>query len=109
MCEILHGRVADTQNGTVSDVVSQKGIDLRKYFECFRDGEGYSSPFEMRLSLETDIDFGEIEVVVVLFVPGLYIEGGFADILGVCEGVYGDAGSYIFWLHLNDNIIGINT
>jgi hypothetical protein len=110
MCELFHSWVTDTQDGTVSDVVSEEGIELGEYFDGFRDGEGYSSPFVVRLYLWIHTNFGEIEVVVVVFMSGLDIDNDFADILGIVDCIDGDSGGDIFGLHdLNDNNKLINT
>lgn len=71
MGELIHGWVGHTEDGAVGEVVSEEGVDLDQHFECFSDGEGDSSPFEVRLSVGGHAYFGEVEVVVVLFVAGL--------------------------------------
>jgi len=77
---------------------------LVEHFEGFGEGEGYSTPFEVRLSFCTHIHFGQIEVVMVLLVSGLYKLLGFGDILGVGERGDGDSRGYILGLHHNDYI-----
>jgi len=58
---------------------------LCEYFDSFGDGEGYSSPFVVRLHVWIDTNFSEIEVVVVLFVPVFDVWYDFVGILGSGE------------------------
>lgn len=47
MGKLLHGWVANTEDGAVGEVVPEKGVDLEQHFEGLGDGEGESSPFEV--------------------------------------------------------------
>ena len=59
--------IADTDDGSVGDVDSEKAVDGGDNFDVLSDGEGYSSPFILCAFLFYFFIDSNTEVVMILF------------------------------------------
>jgi hypothetical protein len=76
----MHGRVGNAYNGSISDIDSEKYVNLRHYFDSFRHRERQTPPLKLHAPL-LHFEAGQVEEGMVPSVTGLYSLG---QVVGVC-------------------------
>jgi hypothetical protein len=94
----MHGRVADADDGSIGDIDSEEDVDLRQYFDSFRQRKRKSPPFELHAPL-IHFEVGQVEECIVPSVASLRSFGELICVNVVVESGNGEPGCQIERFH----------